>query len=74
MALVGRIFVVVLALAITAASLAVLFWGMGALDRWFESLEPAQQYWLPKLGIAVSGMLAALGGYHAYRRGLHRQQ
>lgn len=71
---VSRILFLVLAFALTAACLALLFGGLSVFDLWIESLTPAQQYWLPKLGIALSGMLAALGGYNAYRRGLHRQQ
>lgn len=74
MASVSRITFLVLAVALTAASLAFLLWGISALGLWFESLTPAQQYWLPKLGLAVAGMLAALGGYNAYHRGLHRRR
>jgi len=62
-----QILFMALALAFTAASLAVLLWGMSALDVWFETLTPAQQYWLPKAGMAISGLLAALGAFGAYR-------
>ena len=67
MASVNRTLVLVLALAFAAASLALVFWGMSALGLWFERLSPTQQYWLPKAGLAISGLLAALGGFSAYR-------
>ena len=64
---VNRTLLLILALAITAASLALVFGGMSALVLWFESLSPTQKYWLPKAGLAISGLLAALGGFSAYR-------
>lgn len=64
---VNRTLILILALAFTAASLALVFGGMSALVLWFESLSPTQQYWLPKAGLAISGLLAALGGFSAYR-------
>ena len=73
MASVNRILCLVLGLGLTAASLVFVFWGMSALDLWFESLSPAQQYWLPKAGLAISGLLAALGALSAYRRRLGAQ-
>ena len=75
MASVNRILFLLFALALTAGSLALVFWGMSTLDLWFESLSPTQQYWLPKAGLAISGLLAALGGFSAYRsrqRGQHQ--
>lgn len=72
---VNRTLLLVLALAFTFASLALVFGGMSALVLWFESLSPTQQYWLPKAGLAISGLLAALGGFSAYRsrqRGQHQ--
>lgn len=72
---VNRTLLLILALAFTAVSLALVFGGMSALVLWFESLSPTQQYWLPKAGLAISGLLAALGGFSAYRslqRGQHQ--
>ena len=64
---VNRTLLLILALAFTAVSLALVIGGMSALVLWFESLSPTQQYWLPKAGLAISGLLAALGGFSAYR-------
>ena len=72
---VNRTLLLILALAFTAASLALVFGGMSTLVLWFESLSPTQQYWLTKAGLAISGLLAALGGFSAYRsrqRGQHQ--
>jgi hypothetical protein len=57
-----------LALALTAAVLVLAAGGMKVLETWFESLSPLQQYWLPRVLIPVSALLAALGGFSAYRR------
>ncbi len=64
---VNRTLLLILALAFTAASLALVFGGMSALVLWFESLSPTQQYWLPKAGLAISVLLAASGAFSAYR-------
>lgn len=73
MASVNRILCLVLGLALTAGLLALVFWGMSTLDLWFEGLTPAQHYWLPKVGLAISGLLAAWGAVSAYRRRLRGQ-
>lgn len=73
MASVNRILFLLLALALTAGLLALVFWGMSTLDLWFESLSLTQQYWLPKVGLAISGLLAAWGAVSAYRRRLRGQ-
>lgn len=73
LASVNRILFLLLALALTAGLLALVFWGMSTLDLWFEGLTPAQQYWLPKVGLAISGLLAAWGAVSTYRRRLHGQ-
>lgn len=67
MASINRILILLLALALTAGLLALVFWGVSTLDLWFGGLTPAQQYWLPKVGLAISGLLAAWGAVSAYR-------
>ena len=59
-----------LALAFTVATILLTAEAMNGLEAWFESLSPVQQYWLPRLLIPASALLAALGGVSAYRRRL----
>ena len=59
-----------LALAVTVGIFLLTAEGMKSLMAWFESLSPLQQYWIPRLLIPASALLAALGGFSAYRRRL----
>lgn len=66
-----RTLFLLLALALTVATFLLVAEGMKSLEAWFESLSPLQQYWLPRLLIPASALLAALGAFSAYRRRLH---
>lgn len=67
-----RILSLVLALALTAGTLILTFSGMNGLERWFQSLTPAQQYWLPKVMAAAAGLFVALAAFDRYRRRARR--
>ena len=64
-----RILSVILALAISAAIVALTASAMVWLNVWFESLTPVQQYWLPKVMWIVTGCMVGL----AARNMLHRR-
>ena len=63
-----RFLMFILAIASTVAVLVLVAQGLMSLETWFKSLSPLQQYWLPRVLIPVSALLAAFGGFSAYRR------
>ena len=68
-----RILSVILALAISAAIVAVTASGMGWLNVWFESLTPVQQYWLPKAMWIVLGCSVGMAARQMFRRRIQPQ-